>query len=60
MGGGYWIVAHRSMGIFVALYRVFKKECNPMNESNTTAMFHVALDATGKLQPIINAVHTVW
>ena len=26
-----------------------------MNESNTTAMFHVALDKTGKLQPIINA-----
>ena len=26
-----------------------------MIESNTTAMFHVALDATGKLQPIITA-----
>ncbi len=26
-----------------------------MNESNTTAMFHVALDAAGKLQPIVNA-----
>lgn len=26
-----------------------------MNESNTTTMFHVALGATGKLQPIINA-----
>ena len=24
-----------------------------MNESNTTAMFHVALDATGKLQPMV-------
>ena len=26
-----------------------------MNEPNTTAMFHIALDATGKLQPIITA-----
>ncbi len=26
-----------------------------MNESNTIAMFHVALDATGRLRPIINA-----
>ncbi len=25
-----------------------------MNESNTTAMFHVALDVTGKLQPNVS------
>ena len=26
-----------------------------MNEPNTTAMFHVALDAAGKLQPVVSA-----
>ena len=43
------------MGFFVALYRVIKKEKTSMSETKTTAMFHVALDPNGKLQPIINA-----
>ena len=50
------LVCHPSVdGHFVALYRVFEKGCNSINGSNSTAMFHVALDATRKLQPIITA-----